>query len=64
MNFCKEEQLDVLELLIKISNILDKCQIVLDLVVDDDLVYSEENERYLEMAIKLDPNDSFILYRK
>ena len=66
--FYKREQLEVLKQLLMIEVFLGKCQVLL---VDDDSgldrgdpLFSDDNERYLEMAIRLDPNDREVLYRK
>ena len=55
----KKEQLEILKLLVIIQEILDKSQKMLN-----NPVLHDDAQRYLEMAMRLDPNDMEILYRK
>ena len=64
MNLCKKEQLDILKLLLAIEN--TNCRLFeTEMVPTDDfsLMYVDL-ERYLAIAIRLDPNDGEILSRK
>ena len=57
INLCKEEQLGILKILLRIQEFLHKCQRMLDNPVSLD-----DNQRYLEMAIRLDPKDNMYMY--
>ena len=59
INLCKKEQLEILKLLLQIEGVHDNSQIMLDNPLSCD-----DYQRYLEMAIRLDPKDTEILYRK
>ena len=59
MNCYKIEQIDVLRLLLANEDLLQKFQNVIG-----DPVLFDDHERYLEMAIRLDPNDKEMIYRK
>ena len=62
MNLCKNEKLDILTWLLLIEDSLFKSKLLLR-----DEFYSvstDDQERYLKMAMRLDPNDPTILQRK
>ena len=63
MNLCKNEQLYVLKMLLRIERTLDRCK---SIIADETfrILPSDDQERYLKMAMKLDSNDSQNLYRK
>ena len=63
MNLCKYEQLHVLKQLLRIERTLDRCK---SIIAEETfrILPSDDQERYLKMAMKLDPNDSYNLYRK
>ena len=61
MNLCKNEKLDILTWLLLIEDSLFKSKLLLR-----DEFYSvstDDQERYLKMAMRLDPNDPAILLR-
>ena len=64
MNLCKKEQLVILKELISIEDVLIRAQIVQQVFADGDPVLYVDKERYLEMAIRIDPTDKLIIYRK
>ena len=63
MSLCKNEQLYVLKMLLRIERTLDRCK---SIIADETfrILPSDDQERYLKMAMKLDSNDSQNLYRK
>ena len=64
MNLRKTEQMSILRELLIIGDLLYKSEIILG---DGNLpgpVFTDDKERYLKMAIRIDPTDKFILYRK
>ena len=63
MNLCKNEQLYVLKQLLLIERTLDRCK---SIIAEETfrILSSDDQERYLKMAMKLDPSDPEILYRK
>ena len=62
MSLCKNERLYILKQLLRIEERLFECKYVLD----DELnsVSTDDLERYLKMAMRLDSNDPAILHRK
>ena len=63
MNLCKNEQLDMLKQLLSIEDFLIKIKLQ-NILANGDPVLYDDLERYYEMAIRIDPNDMFIIYRK
>jgi len=63
MNFCKKEQLNVLKYLLRIERTLDRCK---SIIAEETcrIIPSDDQERYLKMAMKLDPSDPENLHRK
>ena len=61
MNLSKNEQLSILRLLLGTQDIFHKCEIYLAI---DNSIRLNDKERYLKMAIRIDPTDSGILTRK
>ena len=64
MNLFKVEKLKILHWLLEIAEIVYKYKILLAKTADDKPVFSDDKERYLEMAIRFDSNDMYILFRK
>ena len=63
MNLCKIEQMDVLRQLILIGDVLYKCELMLrDCHLTRKL--TDDKERYLKMAMRIDSTDKIILNRK
>ena len=58
MNLCKEEELSILILLFDIETLHNNCEGMIDA---KSLTVSDERERYLKMALKIDPNDAEVL---
>ena len=63
INLCKNEQLDMLKQLLNIEDFLIKIKLQ-NLLANDDPVLYDNLERYYEMAMRIDPTDTFIIYRK
>ena len=63
MNFYKKEQFNILRLLLANEDALQEFQKVLEMFDGDPVLYVD-HERYLEMAIRLEPNDVEIIHRK
>ena len=61
MNLSKKEKLNILVLLLGTQDISHKCEIVL---AGDNPIRLDDKERYLKMAMRIDPNDERILIRK
>ena len=53
MNLCKEEELILLKQLLDIETLCNDCEGM----IDGKSFISDERERYLKMAMKIDPND-------
>ena len=62
MNLCKKEQLKVLKLLLWIEPTFEQGLSILDLANVEIDVPRDDNERYLKMAIRLDPSDPSIYF--
>ena len=62
MNLCKKEQLKVLKLLLWIEPTFEQGLSILDLANVEIDVPRDDNERYLKMAIRLDPSDLSIYF--
>ena len=60
MSLCKEEQLNILKQLLFIADVSHNCENMID---NKTHTMSDDKERYLKMAIKIDPNDSDVLDR-
>ena len=58
MNLCKEEELTILKLLLDVATLRDDWECMIDA---KSLTVSDERERYLKMALKIDPNDAEVL---
>ena len=64
MSLCKIEQMKVLRQLLLIGDVLYKCEMMLGDCHHGDPKLTDDKERYLKMAIRIDPNDVCFLYRK
>ena len=62
MDLCKNEKLDMLKQLLHIEERLFDSKLVLHDKLNS--VSTDDQERYLKMAMRLDSNDPTILYRK
>ena len=62
MNLCKKEQLKILKQLLRIEPTFEYCLTLLDLANVEIDVPRDDNERYLKMAIRLDPSDLSIYF--
>ena len=58
MNLCKKEQLTILKLLLDIETLRNECEGMIDA---KSFIMSDERERYLKMAMKINPNDPAVL---
>ena len=61
---CKKEQMYIINWLLKIQGRLHQCEVIL--AVDNPMRSNDttDDERYLKMAMRIDPTDKNILYRK
>ena len=65
MNLFKKEQFDILKQLVAIEDILLKAKsFKVEVLGESEPVLYVDQERYLEMAIRIDPTDGFLIYRK
>ena len=71
MNLCKNEQMDLLKQLLCMEDLIHKCKLFnVESKLgckpggDADHVLTDDKERYLKMAIRINPSDLFILCRK
>ena len=64
MNLCKIEQMNVLNELLLIGDVLYKCEMMLRDCHHGDPKLTDDKERYLKMAMRLEPNDMKFLFRK
>ena len=64
MDFCKIEQLHILRELLVIEESLFQSKLLLHDMNEFYSVSTDDHERYLKMAMRLDANDPDILYRK
>ena len=62
MDLCKNEKLCILRQLLRIEESLFKCKMLLR--YEPNSVSTDDKERYLKMAMRLDPNDPTMLFRK
>ena len=66
MNLCKKEQMQIISKLLLMENILLKCELMppfKNRFLPGESV-ADDKERYLKMAIRIDPNNPMVLYRK
>lgn len=66
MNLCKKEQMQIISKLLLMENILLKCETMppfKNRFLPGESV-ADDKERYLKMAIRIEPNNPMVLYRK
>ena len=65
MNLYKTEQFNILKKLLRIETTIEHCHQLIDLPNEDiKVTYSDDKERYLEMAMRFDSSDPDIRLRK
>ena len=64
MDLCKNEKLDILRKLLVIEEAFFQSKLLLRDAVSTDDQRTDDQERYLKMAMRLDSNDPTILQRK
>ena len=60
MNLCKKEQLHILKQLLGIEFVLNYCKRTIE-DINKSIAMSDDGERYLKMAMKINPNDPAVL---